>query len=125
MIETLRRIVQEVNGADSLDMTLEIIVRRVKDAMSTSVCSVYLHNYLNGNLVFSATAGLNSDQVGIASLKKGEGLVGLVASRGEAINLESAQNHPSFQLVPGIGEESFKAFLGVPIMHQRKIWGFW
>ncbi len=123
MIETLRKIVQEVNGADSLDMTLEIIVRRVKDAMSTEVCSVYLHNYLNGNFVFSATAGLNFDQVGIASLKKGEGLVGLVASREEAINLESAQNHPSFQLVPGIGEESFKAFLGVPIMHQRKILG--
>ena len=123
MIESLRRIVQEVNGADSLDMTLEIIVRRVKDAMSTEVCSVYLHDHLNGSLVFSATAGLNSDQVGIASLQKGEGLVGLVASREESINLESAQSHPSFQLVPGIGEESFKAFLGVPIMHQRKILG--
>ena len=123
MIETLRRIVQEVNAADSLDITLDIIVRRVKDAMNTEVCSVYLHDDLNGNLVFSATAGLNSSQVGIASLKKGTGLVGLVASREETINLESAQNHSSFQFVPGIGEESFKAFLGVPIMHQRRILG--
>ncbi len=123
MIETLRRIVQEVNTADNLEITLDIIVRRVQQAMNTEVCSVYLRDYPSGSLVFSATAGLNTEQVGVVSLDEGRGLVGLVASREETINLESAQSHPSFQLVPGIGEEPFNAFLGAPIMHQRKILG--
>ena len=123
MIETLRRIVQEVNAADSLEMTLGIIVSRVKSAMNTEVCSVYLTDKGTDRLVLSATQGLNSDQVGITSLSDGEGLVGLVAARGETLNLEHAQSHPSFLFIPELREESFKAFLGVPIMHQRRILG--
>ena len=42
MLETLRHIVQEVNAATGLDEALDIIVRRVRDAMGTEVCSVYL-----------------------------------------------------------------------------------
>ena len=42
MLEILRRIVQEVNGARSLDAALSIIVRRIRKAMQTDVCSVYL-----------------------------------------------------------------------------------
>ena len=53
----------------------------------------------------------------------GLGLVGLVAQREEPVNLDNAEAHPSFQLLPGIGEESFRAFLGVPIVHQREALG--
>ena len=35
MLEMLRAIVQEVNTAEDLDAALEIIVRRVRDAMGT------------------------------------------------------------------------------------------
>ena len=73
--------------------------------------------------VFRATEGLNRDQVGIASLAPGEGLVGLVAEREEPVNLENAENHPSFQFLPDLGEERYHAFLGVPIIHQRDVLG--
>ena len=42
MLETLRRIIQEVNAAKDLDQALAIIVARVKEAMNADVCSVYL-----------------------------------------------------------------------------------
>ena len=76
-------------------------------------------------LRISGHEGLNQELVGVASLAAGEGLVGLVAERGEPVNLEDAENHPSFRFLPGIGEEHFHAFLGVPIIHQRGCWVCW
>ena len=123
MLEVLRQIVQEVNSASSLQEALGIIVGRVRVAMGTEVCSVYLREEDGERFVFSATEGLNQDQVGIASLASGEGLVGTVAEREEPLNLENAENHPNFRFFPDLGEEHFNAFLGVPIIHQRDVLG--
>lgn len=123
MLETLRHIVQEVNAARGLNEALQITVRRVREAMNTQVCSVYMRDLAGGRYVFQATQGLNQELVGMASLAEGEGLIGLVAERGEPVNLEEAENHPNFQFLPGIGEEHFHAFLGVPIIHQRRLLG--
>ena len=123
MLEMLRAIVQEVNEAEGLNEALEIIVDRVRDAMDTQVCSVYMHDPDTERYVFQATRGLNTDQVGNASLASGEGLVGLVAEREEPVNLENAESHPSFHMLEDIGEEQYHAFLGVPIIHQREVLG--
>ena len=42
MLESLRRIVQEVNTAGNLQAVLDVAVLRVRRAMGTEVCSVYL-----------------------------------------------------------------------------------
>ncbi len=123
MLETLRQIVQEVNAVEDLSEALEVIVRRVKVAMNTEVCSVYMRDPGSGRYVFRATRGLNREQLDEVSLAPGEGLVGLVAEREEPVNLENAEVHPAFHFFPGIGEESFHAFLGVPIIHQREVLG--
>ena len=123
MLEMLRAIVQEVNTAEDLTTALDIIVRRVRDAMGTEVCTVYMRDPHTGRFVFRATEGLNKEQIGDASLAAGEGLVGQVAEREEPLNLEEARSHPNFQLLPGIGEEPFSAFLGVPIIHHREVLG--
>ena len=54
---------------------------------------------------------------------KGEGLVGLVAAREEPVNLDQAEAHPKFAYFPETGEERYSAFLGVPIIHHRKVMG--
>ncbi|MEL0006320.1 MAG: phosphoenolpyruvate--protein phosphotransferase [Luminiphilus sp.] len=123
MLETLRRLTQAVNDADSLDEALVLIVAQVRAAMSTDVCTVYLHDKRSQKLVFRATEGLNLDKVGQFGLAFDEGLVGWVATREEPLNLEDASAHPQFQLVEGLGEESFSAFLGAPIVHQRDLLG--
>jgi len=123
MIEILRKIVQSVNEADDLERALAMIVHEVRSAMATDVCTVYLKDRANQRLVFRATEGLNPDKVGQFSLGRDEGLVGWVAARGELLNLDDAMAHPSFQLVPGLGEESFNSFMGAPIIHQRDLLG--
>ena len=60
MLEVLRSVIQEVNRARDLGAVLDIIVERVKDAMNTEVCSVYLHDEHDERFVFMATRGLNT-----------------------------------------------------------------
>lgn len=123
MLEVLRRIIQEVNGARNLDVALSTMVRRIRKAMRTDVCSFYLHDTELDQLVLMETIGLRTQAVGHVTLPKGEGLVGLVASREEPLNLEDAQAHPQFRYFEATGEERYSSFLGVPIIHQRRTLG--
>ena len=123
MLEVLRRLIQDVNAADSLEDALALIVAQVRAAMHTDVCTIYLHDTASQKLVFRATEGLNSEKVGQFGLGFDEGLVGWVATREEPLNLNDASAHPQFQLVEGLGEEPFNAFLGAPIVHQRDLLG--
>ena len=123
MLEVLRRLIQDVNAADSLEDALALIVAQVRAAMHTDVCTIYLHDRITQKLVFRATEGLNLEKVGQFGLGFDEGLVGWVATREEPLNLEDASAHPQFQLVEGLGEEPFNAFLGAPIVHQRDLLG--
>ena len=123
MLEVLRRLIQAVNDADSLEDALTLIVAQVRAAMQTDVCTIYLHDKQSQKLIFRATEGLNSDKVGQFGLGFDEGLIGWVATREEPLNLEDASAHPQFQLVDGLGEEAFNAFLGAPIVHQRDLLG--
>jgi len=122
MLNSLRSIVLEVNAARDMKTALAIIVTRVKQVMATQVCSVYLRD-AKGDYVLMATDGLNPDAVGKVRLAAGEGLVGRVVVREEPINLEHAEAHPSYQYFPETGEERYSAFLGVPIIHHRKVLG--
>ncbi len=123
MLNTLRRIVQDVTAAASFQDALGIIVREVREALGIEVCSVYLLNSARDRYLFVANEGLNTDAVGKLSLGLHEGLVGLVGERAEPINLDNATAHPKFHLIPEIGEEAFHSFLGVPVIHQRQVLG--
>ena len=122
MLSSLRSIVQEVNAARDLPAVLRIIVERVKKTMNTEVCSIYLRNPQD-EYVLMATEGLNAEAVGRVILPRGRGLVGLVAQREEPVNLDRAEEHPKFEYFPETGEERYSAFLGVPIIHHRKVMG--
>ncbi len=123
MLNQLRRIIQEVNSARNLDQALSIIVQRVKETMQVEVCSVYLKAEEEQQLVLMATEGLRQESVGLIRLAADEGLVSLVATREEPVNLAHAPEHPQYRYFPASGEEQFAGFLGVPIIHHRSILG--
>jgi len=123
MLDILRRIVQEVNAAEDLSSALSIMVSRIQESMDTEVCSIYLLDHASSSYYLMATQGLKQAAVGKATLGLSEGLVGLVGSREEPINLNNAPQHPKFRYLEEIGEEAFNSFLGVPIIHQRKLLG--
>ena len=123
MLNTLRQIVQAFAQEADFAASVRMLVQRVRDALGSEVCSIYLLNESRDGYRLVATKGLNESQVGEVTLAQDQGLVGLVGRRAEPLNLDAAQEHPNFYFVPEIGEEPFNAFLGVPIMHQGRVLG--
>ncbi|OOY99309.1 phosphoenolpyruvate--protein phosphotransferase [Solemya velum gill symbiont] len=123
MLTTLHRIVQEVNGASDLSEALEIIVKSVREAVATDVCSVYLTDFEQRKHLLMATDGLRPEAVGKVALPMFRGLVGLVCERAEPINLDDAPSHSRYLPVSGTGEKYYHGFLGVPIIQNRKVLG--
>jgi len=123
MLSTLQTIIQRVNAASNLDEALEIIVHRVKSAMQADVCSIYVREPKGRRYVLMATEGLKSGAVGKIRMSPGEGIVGLVAERQEPINVANASLHPSYRHFPEAGEQKFRGFLAVPLVHFRETLG--
>lgn len=123
MLDILRRVIQEVNTASNLAEALDIIVERVQTTMGTHVCSIYLLDEKQNQYIFMATRGLNQNLVKSLAIDASDGLVGLVGERAEPLNLEDAQSHPRYLYIKEIGEDPFHSFLGVPIIHHRKVLG--
>jgi phosphotransferase system enzyme I (PtsP) len=86
------------------------------------VCSVYVLR-VDATLELYATEGLNREAVHQTVMRSDEGLVGLVASEANAINLSDAQAHPAFSYRPETGEEIYHSFLGVPILRAGNTLG--
>ena len=123
MLNMLRTISQEVNAAKDLPAALAIIVKQVRVAMNSHVCSVYLYEADSDRYLLMATEGLNKRAVGKVSMASHEGLVGLVGSRAETITLEDAMSHPRFLYFAETGEKRYASFLGTPIIHHRQVLG--
>lgn len=94
---------------------LESIVVQIAANMVTEVCSVYLRRR-DGSMELFATQGLNKDAIHKTHMKRGEGLVGLIAEQAQPLSLTEAQSHPAFSYRPETGEEIYHSFLGVPIL---------
>jgi phosphotransferase system enzyme I (PtsP) len=106
-----------------LEQALVIIVKRIKQAMAADVCSVYLSDYSQRRHVLMATDGLNPAAVGHVSLAMGDGVVSVVAETAEPLNLDNAPDHPRYRFVAETGEEYYHGFLGVPVIHHRRVLG--
>ncbi|MFV2059707.1 MAG: phosphoenolpyruvate--protein phosphotransferase [Gammaproteobacteria bacterium] len=123
MLDTLRRIVTEVSSAPNLDEALGIIVHRIKQAMAAEACSVFLTDLIQKEHVLMATEGLKPESVLMVRVPFNSGLVSLVAKRAEPLNIENAKLHAKYVYFEESGEDEFNGFLGVPIIHHRKVLG--
>lgn len=123
MLTTLRQIIEQVLKEKDLSKALELLVQKTKEALGVDCCSIYLTEEPRKRYRLAATEGLSKESIGKVTLRFGEGLVGLVGKRNEVLNLANAQTHPNFKYIPEIGEEEFKSFLGVPIVHEANVLG--
>jgi phosphotransferase system enzyme I (PtsP) len=124
MIHRLQRIVQEVNRAPDIDHALEMITKSLIRDLNADTCTIYLASEDDpGMLVLKTCEGLNPEMIGKVELKLGQGLIGTIAERAEAMNLADASKHKNFILVQESGEIAFPILLGVPIIAHRDVLG--
>ena len=119
LLRRLREVMAEpVSAQDRLDKVVVLIAAN----MVAEVCSVYVLR-VDGTLELYATEGLKREAVHQTVLNADEGLVGLVASEANPMNLSDAQAHPAFSYRPETGEEIYHSFLGVPILRAGNTLG--
>jgi phosphotransferase system, enzyme I, PtsP len=112
LLRRLREVMAEpVSAQERLDKIVVLIAAN----MVAEVCSVYVLR-VDSTLELYATEGLKREAVHQTVLRQDEGLVGLVASEANPVNLSEAQTHPAFSFRPETGEEIYHSFLGVPIL---------
>ena len=104
------------------DPPLPELARLVAGELVSEVCSIYALK--PGDILeLVATVGLRPEAIGHTRLRVGEGIVGLVAATGHALNLPDAQNHPAFAYRPETGEEPFVSMLAVPVRRAGRTLG--
>jgi len=119
LLRRLREVMAEpVSAQERLDKIVVLIAAN----MVAEVCSVYVLR-VDGTLELYATEGLNKAAVHQTVLRSDEGLVGLVSSEANPVNLSEAQNHPAFSYRAETGEEIYHSFLGVPILRAGNTLG--
>jgi phosphotransferase system, enzyme I, PtsP len=123
MLKELRRIIEEVEAASNLGEAFTILVKRTREALETEACSVFVVDFRTHEYILMAAEGYQNDALYGVRIKPHQGLIGIIADQEKPLNLENAQEHPNYLMVPERPEDQFHAFLGVPIISNRRVLG--
>jgi uroporphyrinogen-III synthase len=121
-INFLHEVTNRIAEADSLHDVLNEIVEFVSELVGCDSCFIFL---LEGNdLVLRASKNLHPDVIDELKLGLGQGITGWVASCGEPVILpHGAFKDPRFRAISALPEDSYEAFLSMPISSRGRVVG--
>jgi signal transduction histidine kinase len=123
-ITFLQRVTRIVNSELSLDEMLGQIVGLTAQSTSCDACLIYLFEPATGELVLRASQLPHSRKIGNIRLKMGEGITGWAAEHRIPVALSSGAIYdPRFKAVPTLIEDTYEAFLCVPLLDRGETIG--
>jgi signal transduction histidine kinase len=118
-ITFLHRVTRIVNSELSLNEMLGQIVGLTAQISSCDACLIYLLEPETNELVLRASQLPHNRTFGNIRMKMGEGITGWVAEHRTPVALSSgASLDPRFKAVPSLIEDTYQAFLCVPLLHK-------
>ncbi len=124
-LRLLTETIAAVNSTLDLQEVLELVARKVAEALGTDACFVYLYDERADELVLRATHGTRVEEMTKRPrMRPGEGITGAAAAERAPVMLP-AQAHldPRFKLFPNLPEEEYESILAVPILAREKLEG--
>jgi two-component sensor histidine kinase/putative methionine-R-sulfoxide reductase with GAF domain len=124
-LRLLTETIEAVNSTLDLQEVLELVARRVADALEADACFVYLYDEQTAELVLRATHGTRvEDMTRRPRMRPGEGITGTAAAERAPVMLP-AQAHldPRFKTFPNLPEDEYESILAVPILAREKLEG--
>ena len=97
-------------------------VAQLKEELGVEVCSLYIALDAEQKLQMAASCGLNKNAVG-SFLRYDQGLTGKVARTHKPLAVKNPQSHPDYFHIEGSGEEKYQSYLGIPLLHEEKLFG--
>jgi signal transduction histidine kinase len=119
----LHHVARLATTARTWDELLETVVDGTRDALHTSVSSLYLLDRDGLYLTLAATNGLDRFQIGRARVPYGEGVTGRVAKSRVPLVIPDVGRDPRFLWVRGLDQRRFIAsMLSVPLLwHDQTV----
>lgn len=121
-IELMHVISRRMASSDPLHSVLDQIVGFIEGLLRCDSCFLYV---LEGNqLVLRASKNPHPDVIDHLGMKIGQGITGWVAEHREPVCIDSgALRDPRFQSFKDLPEDTFEAFLSVPILARGRLVG--
>ena len=120
----LHRVSGIVSSELSLDEMLGEIVGLTSRVSGCDACLVYLVEAETGEFVLRASLVPHARDLGNLRMKMGEGVTGWVAEHQSPVALSSnATSDSRFKLFPALIEDTYEAFLSVPLVNKGKAIG--
>src|ERR1700689_4371145 len=114
----LHRVSGIVSSPLSLDEMLGEIVGLAARVAGCDACLVYLAEAESGEFVLRASLLPHVSDLGHLRVKMGEGVTGWVAEHQSPVALSAhAASDPRFKMFPALVEDTYEAFLSVPVMN--------
>jgi len=123
-VAILHRISSIVSSERTLDEMLHEIVELVAGITACGACLVYLVDSASGEFALRASQLPHAADMGLLRVKPGEGVTGWVAEHMSPVALSSkAAADPRFKMFPALVEDTYEAFLSVPLISGGKAIG--
>jgi uroporphyrinogen-III synthase len=95
------------------------IVGQASRVTTCDACLVYLVDHATGEFVLRASMVPHAADLGVLRMKMGEGVTGWVAQHQSPVALSSnASSDPRFKMFPVLIEDTYQAFLSVPVISK-------
>ncbi len=106
-----------VSSGLTLEQMLDSMIRLASDVTRCDACLVYLPDPDTGDVVLRASQLPHNDEIGHVRMKMGEGVTGWVAEHRSPVALShDAASDPRFKGFSTLVEDSYQAFLSVPLI---------
>jgi two-component sensor histidine kinase/putative methionine-R-sulfoxide reductase with GAF domain len=124
-LRLLTETIAAVNSTLDLEEVLELVARKVADALRTEACFVYLYDERANELILRATHGTSVEEMTKRPrLRPGEGITGTAAADRTPVMIPSqAHLDPRFKQFPNLQEDDYESILAVPILARDKLAG--
>ncbi len=123
-ISVLHRVSRIVSSELTLDEMLGEIVSLAAQITGCAACLVYLAETEVNEFVLRASLVPHAADLGTLRMKIGEGVTGWVAEHQSPVALASnAASDPRFKMFPALVEDTYEAFLSVPVMNKGRAIG--
>jgi two-component sensor histidine kinase/putative methionine-R-sulfoxide reductase with GAF domain len=124
-LRLLTETIAAVNSTLDLEEVLDLVARKVADALQTEACFVYLYDERTNELVLRATYGTSVEEMTKRPrMRPGEGITGTAAADRAPVMIPSqAHLDPRFKQFANLSEDAYESILAVPILARDKLAG--
>ncbi|HEX2689078.1 MAG TPA: GAF domain-containing protein, partial [Kofleriaceae bacterium] len=120
-VDGIMRLIELAGHDGPLEATLNAMCDELAVIAGADVASVYVRE--DERLVMRGNYGFAPAAIGATMLAVGEGITGLVAECMRPVSAAHAAAELAYKHVPGLGEERFPVFAGVPLISGGAVLG--